>query len=163
MTRTAAIMIGFVLAALSIALNVVRYPVVWEMAGPAGANETAQPSAASPPEKPESLSPARPPEPAPAAKTEARLMPDAAEASAVDKPAGYADSTADASPASSGAETRRPLVPVVRANSSVAPQAPAEIAAGVSRLPAVDRAGFDRAGGGALAGPNPAYPSTGIP
>ena len=80
MTRTAATMIGFVLAALSIALNVMRYPVVWEMAGPAGANETAQPSAASSPEKPESLSPARPPEPSPAVKTEGQLMPDTAEA-----------------------------------------------------------------------------------
>ena len=55
---------GLVLVASSIGFNTVRYPVVWEMVGPARANESAQPAAASQPEKPESPT-TQPPVPPP--------------------------------------------------------------------------------------------------
>ena len=63
MPRTAVVILGFALVALSIGFNAVQYPVVWEMTAPILANEAAQPAVKSSPEKPESLASAQSPQP----------------------------------------------------------------------------------------------------
>ena len=165
MTRTAATMFGLTLVALSIGFNTVRYPVVWEMAGPAQANESAQAAAVSPPEKTESLAPAQSaPSPSPAGQAEVRPDPEPADRFAVDRSAsaetnspGNADSAAIAGSVDMP-EAQRPLVPVM-------PHSGTELAGGVRRLPPVDRANsgrIDRSAGSIFTGPIPLYPKTGI-
>jgi hypothetical protein len=162
MSRTAATMLGFVLVALSIGFNTMRYPAVWEMAGPAQANESVQAAAVSPPEKTESLAPAS--SPSLTGQAESRPNPEPAERIAADRstsaetnPPGNAASAVDAG-SPSGTEPQRPLVPVTR-------QSGTELAGGVRRLPPVDRVNsvrMDRGAGSVFSGPIPAYPSTGM-
>ncbi len=55
MLRTAATLLGFAVVAFSIGFNTIRYPLVWEMTGPAQTKEAAQPVAVSPPARSEDL------------------------------------------------------------------------------------------------------------
>ena len=150
MSRTAAAILGLTLVALSIGFNTVRYPAVWDMSGPAQASESAPAVAASPSKTTEGPAPALPP---PSAASPSL----AADHSAPAESPSNADSTAHAG--SFGApEARRPLVPVSALGGT-------ELAAGVRRLPPVDRAysdRTDRSPGNIFGGPIPVYPRTGI-
>jgi hypothetical protein len=170
MSRTAASTLGLILVALSIGFNTMRYPVVWEMAGPAQANEPAQTAAASPSEKADDVAQVRPPQPAsqtepsPAGQAESKPNSDLVDRMAADRSAsGETNAPSNAErDANAGSfdkpETQRPLVPVTSLGGT-------ELAAGVRRLPPVDRVNSGRMGrsaGSISGGSFPVYPSTGI-
>ena len=162
MPRSAATIVGLVLVASSIGFNAHRYPVVWEMVGPARAEQSTQPSAASQSEKPESPT-AQPPVPPPAEPAKPiDMKPDAAGTGAgqdgLSAKAGLAggDDGAAAEP-----NLRRPLVPVTPVSMVGGPADPAVI----RRLPPVEQSGTNpvSAQGGQLPGGSiPVYPTTGI-
>lgn len=149
MSRTAAATLGLTLIALSIGFNTVRYPAVWDMSGPAPASESAPAVAASPSKITEGPTPTLP--------QPAAFPPLADDRSAPAESASNVDSTAHAGSVDAP-ETRPPLVPVVSPRGN-------ELAAGVRRLPPVDRAysdRTDRSPGNIFSAPIPVYPRTGI-
>jgi hypothetical protein len=167
MLRIAATLLGFAVAAFSIGFNTMRYARVWEMTGSAQANEVSPSVTASPSEKPENSVPTQPSPPAlpPAGRVEINPIPEAADRIAIDKPSlGEANALPDAHSAA-GAETSKPLVPVMPASSSASSGSGVELSPGVRRLPAVERANSDRASrsaAGAFNGSIPVYPTTGM-
>ncbi len=169
MTRTGATVFGLTLVVLSIAFNTMRYPVVWKMAGSVRPEPSAQPLAASMPEKPDGLACARPPQrfspPSPVGAGDLKPIAEVAGQTvdgAVSAQASPPDRAGSDSNGDGGPEAQKPMVPVVRDNWPTTPQGGAEFAAGVRRLPPVDRPNPVRADRGVFAGPMPAYPSTGI-
>jgi hypothetical protein len=160
MPRSAATLLGLVLVALSIGFNTVRYPVVWEMVGPARASESAQPAAAKP-EQPESPAPPQQPPSPPVKPIEVKPVAEAAEKI---KAGGAASTEAKTEDDAASAEpvARKPLVPVAPMISSNAPGS----GAGMRRLPPVEsvdsNAAVSRDTAAVLNGSIPVYPTTGI-
>ena len=164
MPRSAATILGLVLVASSIGFNSVRYPVVWEMIGPARANESTQPAAASQAEKPDSptTQPPAPPPGQPAKPIEMKPASEAAEQRAVQN--GVAAKVVlaggnDAAAAEPG--VRKPLIPVTPVSMAGRPAD----AAAIRRLPPVEQSGTNPVsaqGGDLSAGSIPVYPTTGI-
>jgi hypothetical protein len=66
MPRPATVLLGLILVACSIGFNTMRYPVVWEMVGPAQTHPSAQSAAATQSEKAEPSVPSQQAEPPPA-------------------------------------------------------------------------------------------------
>jgi hypothetical protein len=172
MPKTAAAVLGFALVTGSIGLNTVRYPVVWKMVGPAepsmptGETPRSAVAPAAPAPSPSASEPStpvalqKPPEspPAlPAMELSSEKEPQQGGApgpDTADKPeAAPSSSTAPALPsqpaaalddgqASSGEELRKPLVPVLPISVAKDVANGADLAAGVCRLPPVDRNGL---------------------
>ena len=167
MPRSAATILAFLLVAGSIGFNTVRYPVVWEMVGPARAGESVQPAVASQPEKaePPPQQPALPPSPAakpievePAAEMTGKIMED-------HTVSGEAKSARDDDAAAADSQTQKPLVPVAAVNSAGTPRNEVVGGAGIRRLPPVTQAdpiAASRDTAPASSGSIPVYPSTGI-
>jgi hypothetical protein len=176
MPKTAATMIGLLLAACSIGLNMIRYPIVSEMVGPAMAvaplGESSPPSPTAPPahaEPPPSdhVSPHAAACP-PAAAVDVRPVPDVAGVIADPAPpvanqVGRSSRAAGDGAAAVPPSMEKPLAPVDPAAISGGP-ANAERGGAVRRLPPVDGGpppafSRDRQWTG---GPIPIYPSTGL-
>lgn len=167
MPRSAAAILGLMLVALSIGFNTMRYPVVWEMVGPARASKSAQPAAALQSEKPDGPAPQErvrtPSHPSNSGK--AKLERKAGEKAATDKPhptkpiqvkpaaesagkmvAGNAKSaevgstnSAAVARAAEGMADGRPLVPVAVVSARNTPGGEAANGAAVRRLPPVEQ------------------------
>ena len=172
MPRTAATILGFVLVALSIGFNTVRYPEVWEMVNPNRASEVPPSAAAPPPEKPASAPPqlavpSPPPKPIevkPPKPIEVKPTPAVAEKAAVELP-GVEQKKAAGNEFAADQEGRKPLVPVAQVNTAETPEKGGADGAGIRRLPPVDpnsanlaNRNFQQMQGGSI----PIYPTTGI-
>ncbi len=156
MPRSVATLIGCILAALSLGFNIVRYPVVWEMAGPVGPSESADTSASA---REEPSEPAPPPNPVgPIAATPS---PEPIHAIVADEGPSAEASAEDDALADDDAGMHRLLAPVIPIGA-----APGNAAGGavLRRLPPVEqglpqnRPGIDSAYAGSI----PVYPTTGI-
>jgi hypothetical protein len=166
MPRSVATLLGIALAAFSIGFNTVRYPMVWEMVGPAaragGSAESAIASQSAQPERPATHPPMPPPQ-KPAKPIE--VVSTAATGKAVDsvRPA-ETKPTVAAGPAAAETVARKPLVPVTPVMLAIAgDKKPGGEA--IRRLPPVDRPGPNVIGGAQAwspGGPIPVYPTTGI-
>jgi len=152
MPKSAATGLGLILVALSIGFNTARYPVVWEMVGPARACEAApsepQSSQSEPPQAVEE--PVKPIEAAPVDKARAD------EDAGMEAPPAVAEA-----PTATHAEpmTRQPLVPVVAVMSA---RESAIDGRSIRRLPPVDLAGANDRAATVWDGSTPVYPTTGI-
>jgi hypothetical protein len=168
------------LVAFSIGFNTVRYPMVWEMIGPARASEKELSSALPRPAEPASRPPASPPRKAPpprpaepiavkpapvvARKPKAEkprppaAKPESGKAAADKKPAA-SDNVASTAP-----QPQKPLVPVTQVRLASAPANGTAIGTVIRRLPPVESADSNAINRAALpaGGSIPVYPTTGI-
>jgi len=172
MPRTAATILGFLLVALSIGFNTVRYPEVWEMVNPNRVSGAPPETAAPVPEKPASAPPqlavpSPPPKPIevkPPKPIEVTPTPAVAEQAAVEQP-GVEQKKAKGNEPATDPEGRKPLVPVAQVNTAETPEKGGADGAGIRRLPPVDPNGASLVNRGLQAlegGSIPIYPTTGI-
>lgn len=175
MPRSVAILLGLVLAAVSIGFNTVQYPVVWEMACPVRASEPAPPVATTPPSKPDSppsppaQPPVKPPE-KPATPIEVKPVREATDKIVIDDKQkttkGVTSNNAGAGHKEAAAqpEPQKSLVPIVPVSSSHEKGNEVAGGAGIRRLPPVDAVNVTAAGQALPTTGNsiPIYPTTGI-
>ena len=188
MPRSAATIFGLALAAISIGFNTVRYPLVWEMIGPARAGEKAVlSSASSAPAEPASHSPtpppraAPPPRPAPpprkAEPIAVKPAPVVAQKSVAKKPQPAAaspkngEAAAGQKPAANKQvaavppKPQKQLVPVTQVSLSNAPADAATVDTVIRRLPPVEPTDANAPSRSIPPTPDgsiPIYPTTGI-
>jgi len=187
MPRSAATIFGLALAAISIGFNTVRYPLVWEMIGPARAGEKVLSSAPSALAEPASHPPTPPPRAAPpprpalpprkAEPIAVKPAPVVAQKSVAKKPQpaapgpesgqAAADKKPAASPKVAAAEPKpqKRLVPVTQVSRSNAPADTATVGTVIRRLPPVEPVDPNATNGNAAPTPDgsiPVYPTTGI-
>ncbi len=173
MPRSAAAILGLALVALSIGFNTVRYPMVWDMVGPARATEK-EVSSSPRPKEPASHSPAPPSRKAPPPRTAEPIAvkpaPVAAKKS-VEKPRPSAakpdggTAAQDKKPAAAEPKPEKQLVPVTQVSLASAPANGATIGTVIRRLPPVeptDPNAANRANTLPAGGTIPVYPTTGI-
>jgi hypothetical protein len=178
MPRTAATMFGLVLVAVSIGYNTMRWPIVWQMVGPAEErappHESASPPAA-PPEQPARPLPDRPataePPASPTPPIPAKPVPDLQRAAGsaptpihAEPPVEAAAPAADENPPPAAIREEKPLVPVPRVRTVAGSAAEAGIDDTVRRLPPLDPSDPPPTAGAipSLDGSIRVYPSTGI-
>ena len=161
MPRSAATIFGLALAACSIGFNTVRYPMVWEMIGPARVGERALSSVPSPPAEPASHPPTPPPRAAPPSRPApsprkaepiaVKPAPVVAQKSVAKQPqpaaAGPKNDQAAAGPkpaatkqVAAAPKPQKQLVPVTQVSLPNAPADAATIGTVIRRLPPVDPA-----------------------
>jgi hypothetical protein len=158
MPRPAAVLLGLTLAAFSIGFNTARYPLVWEMVGPAKASESTQSAMISQAEKPEDL-----PQPTTRAEPmEVKPMPVVAQqVVAPEKAEPVPAKPSDVIAASDRQEMDLSLEPVSTAQTSKA-TTQADGGVGIRRLPTVETSGMAPISGEIVYGTIPVYPTTGI-
>jgi hypothetical protein len=156
MPRPAAVLLGLTLAAFSIGFNTARYPLVWEMVGPAKASESTQSAMISQAEKPEDL-----PQPTTRAEPmEVKPAPVVAEQVVAPEKAGPVPAKpSDVVAAPDRQETDLSLEPISTAQASTAAT---DGGVGIRRLPTVETSGMAPIRGEIIYGTIPVYPTTGI-
>jgi hypothetical protein len=158
MPRPVAILLGLMLAALSIGFNTVRYPMIWEMVGPVKATEPTQPKAmpqAEKPENPQSLSQQAEP-------IKVKPMPEVGNQVVANHAVLATEKPASTVKATNPWDTQRPLVPVLAVGLSNATGIKSAGGEVIRRLPPVAAGVVNPSSKQIPNGSIPIYPTTGI-